>query len=221
MTVTTPDVANRIKAALLEKLEDQWQTIAQGRVYMPMDWPTQDADAPILKIQFLEEDKESKGNAGIQFDTAATIEVIGEVSRDATVGDSSKTDAGLVLTALGLFAREVELVVIGDPVLFGGAQVGLIQQLRSVKTRYANTAAGAKHRGAFSMTFEFVFYQGTEDFRQPPTTDIERFHIYADLINVADPSGTYTPPMTYVPTPAPRTSGPDGRVEGEVDVETS
>lgn len=216
--LTSAVIANRFKAVLGTQVGGAWPTIAQGSVYMPRDWPVEQINVPILKIQPWKETKESLGKSGIQFTTHLSLEVIGEVSSKASDNDAG---AGAVLTALGMFQREIELAVIGDPVLFGGEQPGLIQQMTSVSSQMATVADGKIHRGAVSMTFDMDFYQGTEDFQLPVTTDITRFHLYADLINVASPTGTFVPPMTYTPTPSPRTQGPDGRVEGEIEVSTS
>lgn len=219
-TLTSATIATRFETILKTQVGDPlaWPTVAQGRVYLPRDWPVQDVDIPILKIQPWTEHKESLGRNGIQFTTGMSLEVIGEVSRQAEDNDAA---AGKVLTALGLFQRQIELAIIGDPVLFGGDQPGLLQQLKSVVSKMATVADGKVHRGAVSMTFEMEFYQGTEDFQLPATTDVEVFHLFADLINVASPTGTFDPPMDYTPTASPRTQGPDGRVEGEVEVSTS
>lgn len=198
--------------------DDSWPTVAQGRVYMPRDWPVTDEEVPILKIQMPTETKEALGNAGIKFLTTARIKVFGEVSAKAEANDAA---ANKILMALGLFARQIELAVIGDPALFGGDARGLIQQLISVQTSMAVTTEGKLHRGGLEMEFAFTFYQGEADFQQQPLTDLEVLHLFADLINVADPTGTYTPPpeLDYTPVPAPRTHGPDGRIEGEAEID--
>ena len=218
MTTTSADILNAIKAALVTPPDPanlaQLPTVAGDRVFMPRDWPVQDYDVPIIKIQAPSEDKISKGRNGIQFDTTTSVEILAEVSAPAEDNDAA---AGKVLTALGMFQRQIELAVIGDPTLFGGDQVGLVQQLSRVSSKMATRADGKVHRGALSMTFDFEFYQGTEDFQLPKTVDIETFHLFADLINVASPTGTFVPPMDYTPTPSPRTDGPDGRVEAEIE----
>ncbi len=201
--------------ALTRKVNDSWPTIAMDRVYLPRDWPVQPVENPIIKIAPPSELKEGQGNAGIQFETTCTVEIILEVSRAAELNDQG---AVKVLTGLTIFQREVELAVIGDPTLFGGAGPGLVERLKTVQTKIVLNDDGQLHRGALSMIFDFVFYQGTEDFQVPQMSDLDRFHIFADLINVADPTGTYIPPMDYQPTPAPRTMGPDGRVEVELEV---
>lgn len=212
----TADVLVAVAKALGDPDPDtgEFPTVAGASVYLPRDWPVQQTQVPILKIGLPTDDKESLGKSGIKFNTTTSIEVIGEVSAAA---EDSDAGAGKVLTALLLFQREIELAVIGDPLLFGGDSAGLIEQLQSVHTKYAQTAEGALHRGAVSVTFNFTFYQGEEAFQQPKLTPVERWHLYADLINVADATGVYAPPMPYVPTPAPRTDGPDGRIEGEID----
>lgn len=198
--------------------DDTWPTVAQDRVFMPRDWPVTAELVPVLKIQMPKETKEALGNSGIKFLTTARIKVFGEVSAKAEAGDAA---ANKVLMALGLFARQIEMAVIGDPTLFGGDRPGLIQQLISVQTDMAVTSEGSQHRGGVEMEFAFTFYQGEMDFQQQPLTDLEVLHLYADLINVADPTGTYIPPpeLDYTPVPSPRTHGPDGRIEGEAEID--
>jgi hypothetical protein len=219
----TPQIMTAVYNAL-KPAGPTFPTPANDKVYLPLTWPTDPVAEPILKISVPEEIKDGLGKSGIQFTTGCTLEVIGEVSATAKPDNAEAND---VWTALGMFQRDVELAVIGNPVLFGGGVIvagevtgapGLVERLKSVHTKYAVNSEGQMTRGAFSMTFDFEFYQGTEDFQTPPTVDIDRFHIYADLINVADPSGTYDPPMDYTPTPAPRTQGPDGRIEGEAEI---
>lgn len=202
-------------AALTRKVNDSWPTIAQDQVYLPRDWPVQPSQNPIIKIAPPSEVKEGQGNAGINFETTCTVEVLLEVSRPAESGD---VGAAKLLTGLTIFQREVELAVIGDPTIFGGEGPGLVERLKTVQTKIVLNDDASLHRGAMSMVFDFVFFQGTEDFQQPQMSDLGRFHLYADLINVADPTGTYIPPMDYQPTAAPRTVGPDGRIEGELEV---
>lgn len=204
-----------VYAALTRQVNGAWPTIAQDQVYLPRDWPVQASNLPILKIAPPSEVKEGQGNAGINFETTCTVELILEVARLSESGD---VGAAKLLTGLTLFQREVELTVIGDPTIFGGAGPGLIERLKTVQTKIVLNDDGTLHRGAMSMVFDFVFFQGTEDFQLPQMSDLDRFHLYADLINVADPTGTYIPPMDYQPTPAPRTVGPDGRIEGEAEV---
>ncbi len=74
-------------------------------------------------------------------------------------------------------------------------------------------ASGERHIGELTMDFEVVFYQGPEDFSPIVATPIQEIMLYADLIDVADLLGTYAPPFDYPVAPAPRPSGPDGRVE--------
>ena len=51
-------------------------------------------------------------------------------------------------------------------------------------------------------------------FPQPPTLDLSSLDIYYDLVNVVDKTGTYVnPAFPDRVLPAPRTHGPDGRLE--------
>src|SRR5579872_2450516 len=101
-----------IYLALTTQENGSYPTIAGQSVFMPRDWPVQQIDVPIIKISPPEEDKESTGRAGINFETTCTVELILEVSAKAESDDAA---AAKVLTALAMFQREVELAVIGNP----------------------------------------------------------------------------------------------------------
>jgi len=92
---------------------------------------------------------------------------------------------------------------------------------------------GEQHLGELTVDVGMEFYQGPEDFYplegeviEPPfdavnaamvqpIVPLTEFNVTTDLVNVADPTGTYPDaPFPDVVTPAPRTAGPDGRAEG-------
>jgi hypothetical protein len=129
------------------------------------------------------------------------------VTSTASAGDAGGKAAQ---DALALLQRQIEVAVINDYDL-----TKVIQQLAMVDSVTKVSADGRQHIGELTMDFSLEFYQGTEDFAPIAADPITEFAVYSDLINVFDPTGTYpNPPFAGAVKPAPRSSGPDGRIEG-------
>ena len=59
-------------------------TDAEGDVFRPGDWPTQDGQYPIIKLRLIGEDRQSVSRSGpSQFTTITTIRISAEVSAPA------------------------------------------------------------------------------------------------------------------------------------------
>lgn len=203
MTTTTPEVlADLVVAALLGK------TVAAAAVHPCRDWPTKLDDLPMIVLDMPSEAKTSLGNAGYpSFNSVATIPIHGRVTAKAGAGDAG---ANAVRAALAILKRQIEVAVINDPAI-----MKLIQQFPFVRSRMGVSSEGAQHVGEVIVEVGMEYFQGDEDFAQPEVSDLEALQVYADLLNVFDPSKTYPdPPFPDAVTPAPRTSGPDGRAEG-------
>lgn len=202
----TSDSLAQIVAAVLKGA-----TGAANNVYSPRDWPVPDSVDPILAVQTPHDVSESRGRVGgPQFRTQSTIRVEGKITGKAMV-DATNAERGaqVVLDAIGLLARQCKKAIVGNPQVMDG-----IEQILRIETQNKVSAESGKHVGKFTMDFVFEFPEDPEDFDVVEGDPLEQFAIYADLVNVADPTGTYTPPIPgYTPTPAPRTIGPDGRVE--------
>ena len=83
-----------------------------------------------------------------------------------------------------------------------------------MRTQTAVQADGETHIGGLQIELGVTMY---ETFYPDVTAVLEEIDLTADLVNVADPTGTYpNPPFPDAVVPAPRTAGPDGRAEGFV-----
>jgi hypothetical protein len=81
------------------------------------------------------------------------------------------------------------------------------------------SADGATHVGTMSIALGVEMF---ETFYPDVNAQLAEIDLTADLVNVADPNGTYPDsPFPDAVTPAPRTAGPDGRAEGFVKVNFS
>jgi hypothetical protein len=194
----------------------QGRTVAGQNVYAPRDWPSTRDLYPMIKVGSFTEDKESLGNNAPQFNTTTTIRLTCTLSALPKPNDQGAVDAQI---ALGIWQREIERAVINNPILW---KAGL-QEFVSVRSASKVAQEGSTHLGELTMDFGLKFYQGPEDFYPIESDQVAEIALYGDLINVADPTGTYTPPFPYPVETAPREKGPDGRVEigGKVILETS
>lgn len=187
-------------------------TSAGANVFSALDWPTWNGSYPCLYIHTPEEDKESHGTVGApQFTVTATLTVEGRFQAPAgAVNSPFDAGAATVEAALFLLGKQIEQALINY-----GPLMALLEQYPFIRTRMSLTAEGEQHLGNLVTQIGLQFYQGPEDFYQPPTSVITEIAVTTDLTNIFDKTGTYAnPPFPASVHPAPRTSGPDGRAEG-------
>jgi hypothetical protein len=200
---TTEDVQGLIVTALLNS------TGAGDQVWAPREWPTDLSKIvqPAILVQAPRERKESLGPNAPSYDVLATIRLVGRLTLKAQADDAH---APLVLAALALLQRQIEVAIINNGPLFL-----VISEIVSVDTVLEIKSDGAQPIGELTMDFVCKFYQGPEAFAQPDVTAITEMALFGDLVNVFDPNGTYPaqPGFDYPVEAAPRESGPDGRVE--------
>lgn len=189
-------------------------TLAGNSVFLPRDWPTNSNIMPAVLIQTPREGKRSRTEGGgiPSYNTTTFLELQCQVS---------STVPGTVEDDLETLVDQIELAIMG--LAIGPPQY--LREISAVEYQMALSAEGATHIGQVTMTFACEY---REDFQPVITTPLEGFRIIADLKNPADRLGTYplnVPPYSDAPPdfaqavkPAPRTEGPDGRVEGLVDV---
>lgn len=180
-------------------------TSAGARVYVPRDWPAKPDQFPMLVLHWPREHKESWGPNAPAFNTTTTIRVEGRVASKAGSGDAG---AAAALAALGILKRQIEVALINNGPLYR-----IINQIAAVDSAMQVTAQGEYHLGELTMDFAVEYPQVTQDFAPVPAWPLQEIDIFADLLNVASPTGDYAPPFPYEVTPSPRTIGPDGRVE--------
>lgn len=193
-----------------------YPTAAGPNVFSPLTRPSWDNSYPVIFLRTPEEEKTSEGRATVQFTVLSTLRVTARVQ--ATTEEACEVQ-------LEALKAQIEGTLINNPAL-----MSLIQQIAFVRVGIDVTARGDFQLGEMMMDLGLEFYQGPEDFYAIPTVPLTKIRIYTDLTNVADPTGTY-PPSTesYDPdldtvgtpfpsNPAPRTEGPDGRIEGGLDL---
>lgn len=186
-------------------------TGAGTKVYPPKDWPTKPELYPIILVGWTDDDKESLGPNGPQYDVTTTIRVSAKVQ---SLPEADDAGAAACLAAIGVLKRQIEVAIIARYSLYR-----IINEIGSVRSKVDVRNEGEQHVGEVTMDFAMKYPQLADDFAPVMSSPIGEIAIFADLLNVADPSGTYVPPFDYAVEPAPRTEGPDGRVEAGAVIE--
>ncbi|PMQ04163.1 hypothetical protein DyAD56_15860 [Dyella sp. AD56] len=187
--------------------------IAGGNVYSVRSWPTTAMSYPVIYVKTPIEDRESLGpNGAPQYKVTSTIRIIARVQVPPQANDAGTAVAEAALESL---KAQIEVAVINNPSI-----MVLLQQFPFTRSEMGINSEGSQAFGELALDIGMEFYQGPEDFYPIVGTPIEELTLDADLTNVTDPSGTYpNPPFPASVTPAPRTSGPDGRAEGGLDIQ--
>lgn len=187
-------------------------TDAGTNVFAARDWPTWNGSYPVLYLHTPIEEKESLGRNGApQFTVTATLRISARVQKPTT---TTGTGAAAAVVALETLQRQMELALVNNPAL-----MGQLQQFPFVRTEMKVDDDGDQNLAELVMDVGMEFYQGPEDFYPVPTVPLEQITVDADLANVFDATGTYAnPPFPQSVEPAPRTSGPDGRAEGGLEI---
>lgn len=187
-------------------------TAAGSNVYSPLDRPTWKGNYPVIFLQTPSEEKASLGpNSAPQFTTTTTVRIVARVN-----APQAKNDAGAAAAELALenLQTQIEVALINNPAL-----MSQLQQFAWVRVQKEVTGEGEQHLGELVMEIGMEFYQGPEDFYPTTSVPLEEITVDFDAANVFDPTGTYPdPPFPDSVEPAPRTSGPDGRAEGGLDL---
>jgi hypothetical protein len=188
------------------------QTDAGPHVYAPDDVPVQHEEMPSILVETPNETKSSRGRMGgiPQFLTIATVTATGYVEATSAIRAKAQIDR---------LTKQMERCV-----LTSNDIIVSIQQFTEVRSSYTVTADGQMHNGIGIVQFDMEFPQ--EFYPEPPTYPLESVVLDADLANRFDAAGTYSPgdpgfnadfPNSAVP--APRSSGPDGRLEGRIKID--
>ncbi len=187
-------------------------TLAGDRVYSALDWPTTACQYPLIYCKTPTEEKESLGRNGPpSFNVTATLKVEARTEVGALPNGQS---AALLEQQLALMGQQIQVALINNPALMDE-----LQQVAFIRTEMSMTSSGHKELGDIEVAIGLEFFQSAEDFFPLPSWDLDSVVIKADLLNVYDPSGTYLDPdFPDSATPAPRTTGPDGRAEGGLTI---
>ncbi|HZR34347.1 MAG TPA: hypothetical protein VFA75_03150 [Nevskia sp.] len=185
----------------------------------PGDWPTEGLELTVGHARILvrcgQDDKANadrnatmgvpKFNTDVEIEIEARLQAPDEISAQDSLEALAYTVENLVLTDKPL----------GD----------VVQAYKQVRTRSEISAEGRQHLAGFFMTLVLEVYEEFDASVLPPPESswpvapnpivpLETIGLQMDLRNVFDPWGTYfgAPDPDSV-VPAPRTAGPDGRIE--------
>jgi hypothetical protein len=209
------------------------KTIAGDNVFVARTWATWDGSYPILYLHSPSEDMESLGNASApQFTVTATIRVSARVEVMTLPKNAGAAEA---LVQLEDIQQQIKMALINFPPL-----MKRLQQYPFVRSEIRDNGEGDSELAELVMDIGMEFYQGPEDFYPleeddtpapvldpaaeiaalQPIVPLEQMNITTDLTNVFDATGVYdNPPFPGAVSPAPRTAGPDGRAEAELDID--
>lgn len=179
------------------------QTIAGVPVLSPGDWDTPSVNLPEIKLRCGDDRKASVTKTIPEFTTTVTLEISARLEADT---------AALAQDAIEALGEQVEEAIFGNVAL-----VKLCQQFSTVITKTEVTSDGRKHFGGLQMFLDCEVFEAFDPIEINPSDygALTSVGIHVDLVNVVDKTATYaSPPFPASVTPAPRTSGPDGRDEG-------
>lgn len=186
-------------------------------VMSPGIFPTPLEKLPVLLVSVPSEQKQSINKGEPEFNTTCSLVVQGQVTAETPE---------LAQDAIEDLAYRTE-----NAVLNGYWIVLMVQQFSSVSTDVEITGEGKAHLAGFKMTFSAELFESFDPTgtapdgstwppADPVLTPLEGIDVHADMASPFDATGTY-PPGEFASsvTPAPRTTGPDGRDEGALQID--
>ncbi|MCU4119302.1 hypothetical protein [Variovorax sp. N23] len=186
-------------------------------VASPGDWPTPPEKLPALLVNAPTESKRSLNKGMAAFTTAVSIVIQGQVQ--------SKTAEG------AQDAIEDLVFWVENAILTSYWLTRIIEQFSSVQTEVECKADGSAHLAGFRMTIVAETFESFDATAVPPDESawppadptiapLTSVGIHLDMADPFDATGTYaSPAFPDAVLPAPRTSGPDGRDEGALDIQ--
>ena len=192
-------------------------TDAGQSVFSPYDWPTSSGSYPLILVHARKERKVSLGPNTPEFDVYTTVEIVARTKSPAQVGD---VGSAIALGAAEALKLQIETALINNPLIWSDPAGGQrIEQFTSLDSEINTNSEGEMPMAELAMSIEVKFYQGPELFFPIPTNPLQTLAINADMAQPFDANGTYSnPPFPSAVNPAPRTSGPDGRNEGALNI---
>ncbi|QNK65758.1 hypothetical protein [Variovorax sp. PAMC26660] len=186
-------------------------------IVSPGDWPTPPEKLPALLVNVPTETKQSINKGQPEFTTTASVVVQGQVTA---------TTAEAVQDLIEDLAYRVE-----NAILTGYWLNRMTQQFATVQTEVECTADGGRQLAGFRMTLSTETFESFDPTQasppastwppaEPAIVPLESMGIHLDTTSPFDATGTYpNPPFPGAVQPAPRTTGPDGRDEGALDIQ--
>jgi len=163
-----------------------YATAAEGRVFKPGDWPSQDGLYPLVKMRLIAEDRQSMARSGAaQFTTAATIRITGEVSAPAQFDDAGATVAE---TQLWQLKRQIEVAIVNSYPL-----TAVIQQIASMRSQLSFNSEAATHLAGVQIDLALEFYEGAESFAPVAADELDQITFAASRFPPVGFSSTLAP----------------------------
>lgn len=213
-----PMLARRmLRLAVLGALQPLKANASVTAILSPGVLPVPREKLPALLVDVPSDQKQPAGKGMSNFTTAATITVQGQVS---------KPTPEEALDALEALAFAVENAVLMDYWV-----TRTIQRFTSVLTESEVTPDAGAHLAVFRMTLVGEMFETFDPTQMPqlqtpwpPAAPVIKpltsMGIHLDTVSPFDANATYpAPPFPDSVLPAPRTSGPDGRDEGALDIQ--
>lgn len=200
----------------------------------PGDWDTPATVLPNIKLRALGDVKDSTGRAMPAFTTIAPLQLLARVRAQTAV------EAQDAIEVLGLLIEDAALIAV--------EVIPALQQIAKVTTKQRISADGEEHYGELEMQIDCETFEQFDPAEIAPELliELQQLVITMDTIGPFDPGSSSAPvpanvaddvslgltrqqgveagnyPGARYPDavqPAPRTSGPDGRTEGELRID--
>jgi hypothetical protein len=197
--MTAPVLARRqVRVAALAALT---AALTDVTIESPPVTPTAPKQLPYAGVRCGTERKAAEGKRLPKFTTTATLEVVARVSAP------TKEAAQDAIEYLG---ARIEVALFGSAAL-----VALVQQM-NVTTTTEISAEGSTYLGGIEMAVDCELYEVFDPVLLNPDDypALQGVNLHVDTARPFDANGIYAAsPFPDSVTPAPRTSGPDGRDE--------
>lgn len=175
----------------------------------PGDWETPSARLPSILMRCVG-DRKSPTTAGqITFTTTVLLEIEARLEANS---------AEMAQDQLEALSYAIECAVITNYDLNR-----IVQKWSAIDSVPEITAEAKRHIGGVMMTFMLEVFEVFDPVYQSPVqpvvSDLQEMGIHNDMLGTFDPTGAYQSDVfPLAATLAPRTSGPDGRDEGALDI---
>jgi hypothetical protein len=192
----------KLRILALEALRNA-RTLAGENVY-EYDWPTNKLTQPAILLNWDKEHKESMARTQPNFTTVARLILDIRIMAEDVVTARTRLDTLL---------WQIEQAILTDYNLRKQ-----VQQFPFVDTESHIDSTTGEHIALAMMAIGLEFFEDQNQYPPVNAVPLDQVAINVDLVNVFDATGTYpNPPFPNAVEPAPRSQGPDGRLEGFVD----
>lgn len=164
-----------------------------------------------VKVRSGNESKVSIAKSGVGTTTTSTVDLLARCS--AATAEAAQA-------ALDNLMRLVEAAIFAAPSLIKD-----VQQVAQVRSEFRVEEEGEVYWAACGMAIDFEVYEEWDPVLITPDNfpALEGIDLYLDTVKPFDAQSTYTSsfPGSYPVPPAPRETGPDGRVEIRAPINTA